>query len=293
MRLMNPLAAWLLLALVVCGCGGGATKEASAPPPDDRATDTSADSSDLTGSEDASSEPSLRDDEVAAMDVPEEEAAPDIPYSVALPAEAAPETAAPDIAASVPREAARDESRMPRISAAPGSRSDADAETGDAASDAGADQPGYKLEKIYYGTDRAPQITAAERSAAYRDAFRLCLIFAGIGLTLLLFAVLASKPRVIAITLAVVSLLGSAWFLRSALLERQQAELDDQNENRRYGHTIHVVDGKHMLERGICWVSVPTDVHVRGSGELEAPGLFEVSVDPEEHFQLQRVQVTE
>jgi esterase/lipase superfamily enzyme len=290
MRIVTRLSAWLMLAVLVGGCG--AKKEASAPPPS-VATESRADDPDRTVGEPAPVERSLSDNDRTASE--EEAASSDVPPSVAMPAEAAPEVIAPRIDRSARVDAEREEVRpRPRMApppmAAPGSRSESVDDAEDPNRD--ADERGYVLEKIYYGTDRAPQTSASDRSAAYRAAFKRSLTFAAIGLTLFIAAVWFSTHRVVAAALAVACLLGSAWFARSALLEKQQAALDDRNQNRRYGHTIHIVDGKHVLERGICWVSVPA-VHVRGSGELEAPRIFELSVDPKEHFQLQRVQLSD
>lgn len=149
---------------------------------------------------------------------------------------------------------------------------------------------GYVLEKVYYGTDRQPEIEASERWRDYSTAVTRFQVLLVAGLALCGIAFFVPARRYLVIIPAVVCLLAAAWFGRRTLLEQQQAQLDDANSNRRYGDTIHFVDGTHTLERGYCWVSVPTSVHEQGSGELESPGLFEVRADPQKHFTLRRVE---
>lgn len=152
-----------------------------------------------------------------------------------------------------------------------------------------ADQ-GFVLEKVYYGTDRQPEASPRDRWASYETAVRRFQILLVVGLALCGTVFFVPQRRVLVIIPAVLCLIGSAWCGRQALLEHQSAERDDASQNRRYGNDIHFENGRHQLERGYCWVSVPVNVHERGSGELEEPGLFEVQADPEKHFVLQRVQ---
>ncbi len=148
----------------------------------------------------------------------------------------------------------------------------------------------YVQEKIYYGTDRIPEITPSERWATYATALRRFQLTLVIGLALCGAGFFIPQKKILVIIAAVLCLTSSAWFGRRAMLEHQQASLDDASQNRRYGNTIHFADGKHALERGYCWVSVPVKVHEQGSGELEEPGLFELRALPEKHFILQRVE---
>lgn len=148
---------------------------------------------------------------------------------------------------------------------------------------------GFVLEKVYYGTNRRPEETASERWKTYGTALRRFQLLLVAGLALCGTVFFVPQRRLLLIIPAVLCLTGSAWFGRQALLEYQTARRDDASRNRRYGNEIHFVDGQHVLERGYCWVSVPVQVHERGSGELEEPGLFEVQADPQKHFTLQRV----
>lgn len=149
---------------------------------------------------------------------------------------------------------------------------------------------GYTLEKVYYGTDRKPESTGAERWATYGSMLRRFQVLLVVGLALCGLAFHVSRRKILIAIPAVLCLTGSAWFGRHAMLESQRAQRDDANQNRRYGSEIHFDGGEHVLERGYCWVSVPDKVHERGSGQLEEAGLFEVQSNPEEHFTLQRVQ---
>lgn len=152
---------------------------------------------------------------------------------------------------------------------------------------------GFVLEKVYYGTNRRPEDSTAERWAAYETAFRRFQALLVIGFALFGTTFFVSRRRVLVAILAVLCLGGAAWSGRRAALEYQQANLDDGNQNRRYGNEIHFEGGQHALERGYCWVSVPVQVHERGSGHMELPGLFEVRANPEKHFTLQRVEQAE
>jgi|GEM_PF-2712446 len=152
---------------------------------------------------------------------------------------------------------------------------------------------GVVLEKVYYGTNRRPQINSADRWAAYETALRRFQVLLVIGLTLCGVTFYVPRRRLLPAIVALLSLGGAAWSGRQASLEYMVASLDDDNENRRYGNEIHFVDGQHELERGYCWVSVPIKVHERGSGHMELPGMFELRADPEKHFTLQRVEQKE
>lgn len=148
----------------------------------------------------------------------------------------------------------------------------------------------YVLEKVYYGTDRAPETTSSARWSMYVTAVRRFQVLLVAALTLCGLAFFVSRRRWLVVAPAICCLLVSSWFGRRAMLEYQLADRDETSENRRYGNSIHFVDGRHVLERGYCWVSVPVRVHERGSGELEEPGLFELRARPEKHFILQRIE---
>ncbi len=156
-----------------------------------------------------------------------------------------------------------------------------------------AAEDGFVLEKVYYGTNRKPEESASDRWAAYATSIRRFQVLLVIGLALCGTTFYVPRRRILVAVLAVFCLGGAAWSGRRAALEYQQANLDDSNENRRYGNEIHFKGGQHALERGYCWVSVPVRVHERGSGHMELPGLFEVRANPEKHFTLQRVEQAE
>jgi esterase/lipase superfamily enzyme len=156
-----------------------------------------------------------------------------------------------------------------------------------------AAEDGFVLEKVYYGTNRRPDDSAADRWAAYGTALRRFQVLLVVGLALCGSAFYVPGRRILLASIALLCLGGAGWSGRQASLEHQQASLDDGNDNRRYGNEIHFVDGKHGLERGYCWVSIPDKVHERGSGQMELPGLFELRADPEKHFTLQRVEKIE
>ena len=271
----------LLLAAIMSGCGARDSASrfenvgSALPDPDDQ--DLSGDHDDEP-MEDASEDPGFAAEpfdalpfEVAEEPPMEESAQPSPMPSAVVPGDGD-ETAAP---------------LPPRHFDVPRPPPDG---SGEVAHDVPVSEGDYALEKIYYGTDRAPEVTSVDRWEDYRTAWRRTKVCAAIGLLFCAGAVYVDRRRVLLIVPAVVSLLVSGWFGRTALLEKQRAEFDDFSSNLRYGDSIHFVDGKHTLERGYCWVSIPVAVHERGSGELEEPGLFEVSEDPNRHFTLRRVE---
>ena len=280
------LSVVLLLAIVLAGCGGKAAEERAV----DRAEDEAAEVDE--GFPDESIEVESEFSDRTEGTTINEDILPETSVGMELPEEATPPPvgdASPEL--RIERMGVREDRMDMPDEERPESPRTAEKSTGDSGEeDLGVD-PGYVMEKIYYGTDRAPEIDRSDRWATQRGALQRALLMSGIGVLLIVIAVFWPKHRLITGAFAVISLVFAGLSMRNAQLEKQQAELDDRNQNRRYGYTINVVDGKHTLERGICWVSIPTKTHQRGSGVLEAPGLFEVNVDPEKHFQLQQVKL--
>jgi esterase/lipase superfamily enzyme len=148
---------------------------------------------------------------------------------------------------------------------------------------------GFLLKKVYYGTDRKPNISQAERWKKFHDLLWQTAI-AGVVTLFLLAAIRVSRWRKIFATLTIVALMFTYMSGRSTLLEKNRIEQDDLNNNRVYGTELNEVDGKFQIERGVCFVSIPK-VHEQGSGEFERPGLFEFKVDREKHFDLPEVRL--
>jgi len=274
------MAVTLLLCLT--GCGGVETSSA----PEEGVFTSVGDSLGVPPEEPIDVGAAVEQAEV--IETPEPEAAADSPAVAAAPSAPGP-SALPPINGSSPSTATEERDSEDSVArTVPGSRASAPFKTAD--KEAGTS---IVREKIYYGTDRAPETTGSERWALYVTAVRRFQVLLILGLTLFGVSFYVSQRRVLIIVASALSLLACAWFGRGAMLEYQQAARDDRSQNRRYRNHIHVVDGRHTLERGYCWVSIPTKVHERGSGQLEEPGLFELQASADRHFILERVERTE
>lgn len=148
---------------------------------------------------------------------------------------------------------------------------------------------GFVLKTVYYGTDRKPNVSQAERWQKFRQLLWQTG-FAGIVTILLLGMIRVSRWRKTLATLTIAGLLATYLSARASLLEYNKIKQDDLNNNRVYGTELNLVDGKFQIERGVCFVSIPKK-HEQGSGKFERPGLLEFKVDRQSHFDLPEVRL--
>ena len=189
------------------------------------------------------------------------------PESAPSPATSAP--AAPETGPRVPAPL-----QPLRATGPEGETSPSDAETA----------PGWKVVKVFYGTNREPLDTASERRRTEFHAFVPALIAGGATILLCLVGfVLARSP--VKATVACLGLVMTGLVAWPAL--RRTVELET-SAARRPG-PVYGGDSAAGLELGTCQVTIPAGHEY---GELESPSMlhFEFRPDPDKHIVLQCVE---